>query len=119
VEALNPVLGNDYEEWGHWQEWRYVGHVGRWSIYTFVDVGGHSHQLVYDHSIVSEGGEYLHEAISLLSWLGIGGQTDWYGLVDADAEPTAAALARIVAHFMDAVPELLEGLEPECAGDHI
>jgi hypothetical protein len=113
IRVLSSVLGDDYEDWGNWEEWRYRTDVGPWMIMTYIDVGGQFHQLCYHHSIIVSEHVRLIEFVSFLSWLGISGQTMWQDLHDTDAEPTAKILARIIKHFMDAVPKLLEGLTPD------
>jgi hypothetical protein len=113
IEALKPTLDQEYEDWGDWREWRYCKRAGPWYLMTYVDVGGQGQQLSYEHSIVVPQRVCLVEGVSILSWLGIAGQTDWQELDDSDAESTAEALARIVAHFMEAAPKLLEGLTPD------
>ncbi len=112
VTALSPVLGERYENWGG-GEWRYNTPVGPWQIMTYIDAGGSIHQLCYEHDIIASEHVYLTQNINLLRWLGIGSQTEWQGVGDSDAEATAKALAKIVGHFMSAVPKLLEGLTPD------
>lgn len=113
IGALSPILGENYEDWGDWEEWRYCNRAGPWQVITSIDVGGQYHQLCYGHDIIASEHVYLAQNINLLRWLGIGSQTQWQFLLASDAEPTAEALARIVAHFMEAVPRLLEGLTPD------
>jgi hypothetical protein len=54
----------------------------------------------------------LHEGLSICGWLGLGGQTAWDQLTEADAPPAAPSLARICAHFLRAAPALVAGLSP-------
>lgn len=113
IQALIPILGEDYEDWGDWKEWRYCTPIGPWKVITYVDVGGSAHQLCYEHDIIASERVYLFQNISLLRWLGISSQIQWQCLQDSDAKPTAEALTKIVAHFMNVVPKLLEGLTPD------
>lgn len=113
IKALSSVLGENYEDWGDWEEYRYHSIIGPWRIVTYIDVGGQSHQLCYHHDIEASEHVYLAQGISVLRWLGIASQTDWQCLYDSDAESTAQALAKMIAHFMDAAPKLLEGLSPD------
>ena len=112
VQALIPILGEDYEDWGG-GEWRYRTQIGPWLVMTYIDTGGQGHQLCYEHDIIASEHVYLAENINLLRWFGIASQTDWQYLLASDAEPTAKGLAMIVAHFMNAVPKLLDGLTPD------
>jgi len=113
ITNLTPILGKRDENWGIELVWRYCTVIGPWQVMTYIDVGGQGHQLTYEHSISVSETAQLIEGISVLSWLGIAGQTMWRGIHDADTEPTAEALAKIIAHFMNAVPKLLEGLSPD------
>ena len=113
IRALSPILGENYEDCGDWEGWRYCNRVGPWQVITSIDVGGQYHQLCYEHDIIASEYVYLAQNINLFRWLGIASQTDWQDLLATDAEPTAEALARIIKHFMDAVPKLLEGLTPD------
>jgi hypothetical protein len=113
ITNLTPILGKRDENWGVELVWRHYTVIGPWQVMTYIDVGGQGHQLTYEHSISVSETAQLIEGISVLSWLGIAGQTMWRGLHDADTEPTVEALAKIIAHFMDAAPKLLEGLSPD------
>ena len=113
MRYLAPTLGAYYHDWGG-GEWAYETAVGSWRVITCIDTGGRHHQLSYDHSIIVSDYDKLLEGTSLLHWLGIGScQTMWLELKNSDVESTAEALARIIKHFMDAVPKLLEGLSPD------
>jgi len=112
TQFLSPVLGQAYEDWGS-GEWRYRTMVGPWHVVTYIDTGGRYHELNYDHCIIFSDTLRLYEGASLLHWLGIMSQTMWEDLDDSEAESAAGSLARIIAHFMDAVPKLLEGLSPD------
>jgi hypothetical protein len=108
--ALAPVLGEG-APFSTEHEWRYAMPIGAWTLSTFVDVGGSTHQLSYGHAIHSGDRRILKEGISVLSWLGIGGaHTQWNQLTSADIESGAAALSRVCRHFVDVGPELLAGV---------
>jgi hypothetical protein len=87
---------------------------------TWIDTGGRL-QLRYDHEIVPYDAivsgrvtKYPLFRLSLVSWLGIsGGETTWDDLGDEDAEPVAKLLAKLISHFMNVAPKLLEGLSPD------
>ena len=56
----------------------------------------------------------LREGVSLCGWLGIGdGHTTWNRLTQADTAEAARSLARVGAHFVQAVPALVAGLAPD------
>jgi hypothetical protein len=93
-------------------EWRYRLKYGLWTVETDIDTGGRYHQLSYDHRIFLSERVRLKEAVSLLSWLGIAGQTSWSCVYDADAPSLSDCLGRLCAHFLDALPRLLDGLSP-------
>lgn len=108
--ALEPILGNDYEDWGS-GNWRYCKSIGQWNVITWIDTGGQYHQLCYDHDIQVSNVLPLYNSVTLLTWYGIArAQTDWTELKDDDAESTAQSLAKVVKYFLDAAPKLLEGL---------
>jgi|SRR5882672_1646209 len=130
---LAPVLGAG-EPFSSTREWRYDTSLGPWMLTTLVDVGGSVHQLMYTQTIVhsraSAGGapaprrpaartagaatrRPLKEGLSACAWLGIAGQTDWNRLVESDTPAAARSLARVCAHFLEALPALLAGLSPE------
>ena len=108
---LAPILGPG-AAFSTTHEGRFDTAIGPWSLATFVDVGGQHHQLAYTQTIRADVARPLKEGISLNQWLGIGGQTIWNRLVEADTAQAAQSLARICAHFLAAVPALLADLAP-------
>ena len=108
---LAPILGPG-AAFATKHEWRFDTAIGPWTLATFVDVGGQHHQLAYTQTIRADVARPLKEGISLNQWLGIGGQTIWNRLVEADTAQAAQSLARICAHFLAAVPALLADLAP-------
>jgi hypothetical protein len=113
VQALASVLGDEYQDWGGWKEWRYCTPLGPWQVITYIDIGGRFHELCYEHDIIASENLYLAENINLLRWLGIASQRQWHGVSDPDIERTAISLADIITYFMDAAPRLLDGLSPD------
>jgi len=113
VQRLTPILGADYDHEGGLGWMAYETMVGPWKVRTSIDTGGRYHQLCYDHWILISERERLYEGASLLRWLGISSQTMWQELDNSEAEWAAESLVKIVKHFMDAVPKLLEGLSPD------
>jgi hypothetical protein len=109
---LAPVLGAGAAFAGQ-HDWRYDTSLGPWTLVTLVDVGGRYHQLSYTQTIRARHPRPLAETLSICAWLGIAGQTAWDQVTEADTPGVARALARICAHFLEALPTLLDGLSPE------
>lgn len=89
---------------------------GAWTVVTRVDLGGSMRQVGYDHVVRT--GPQANAAriwpfpISALSWLGVTGQTDLNDF-DSDELPELAATMRdVCARFLNALPGLLDGLDP-------
>jgi len=112
IKALSPILGEDYENFGDWKVWRYHILIGPWQVVTYIDISGRPQKLSYEHNIIASEHFYLAQGLSILRWLGIGSQTEWQCLNNLETEPTSEALAKIIAHFMEAMPRLLEDLSP-------
>ena len=110
--TLAPIIGEPYEDLGGGLL-RYRTLIEPWQIVTYFDIGGRFHQLSYGHDIMGSEYVYLARSISLLEWLGISSQVMLQGIYNSDVEPTAKALSKIIKHFMDAAPKLLEGLSPD------
>jgi hypothetical protein len=109
---LAPVLG-DGAAFASKHDWRYETPIGPWTLVTLVDVGGRYHQLSYSQTIRARHPRPLAEHLSICAWLGLGGQTAWDQITEAETPGAAQALARICAHFLEAAPPLLDGLSPE------
>lgn len=107
-EQLVAIVGDLLEPVDAYDGW-YTISVAGWTIRTYVDTGGRYHQLCYDHTISAAPHMHLQEWINLLSWLGLSSQTMWQFLNDGDISRTATALGSLCAHFMQALPKLLEG----------
>jgi hypothetical protein len=108
---LAPVLGVG-AAFASERDWRYDTPIGPWTLVTLVDVGGRHHQLSYTQTIRSRHPRPLGEHLSICAWLGVGGQTAWDQITEADTAGAARGLARICAHFLEALPALLDGLSP-------
>ena len=79
-----------------------------WKVQTWITVGRKG-SLSYSHVILAQDLVYLHDNISVLSWLGIA-QTDWAYAQEGQEEVVVDCLARACAHFFASVGELLDGL---------
>jgi hypothetical protein len=108
-DALHDVAG-DVQEFGGDDEWRYQEMLGRWTVYTHVDLSDRQQQLTYHHTIRSGDDSSLMESISLMSWLGIVGSTRWNTLSTGHELEAATVLRDLCAHFLAALPGMLEDL---------
>jgi hypothetical protein len=79
--------------------WQHEQSVGDLLVQTRIDVGGRQHQLTYGHTLKISGNVWM-EHVSLLSWLGIAGQTHWVLRSESDAAVAAASLRAACAHFL-------------------
>lgn len=102
-------------------EWYYRLRVGDWFVVTHINTGGRSLQLEYGHVIESPlagicpgGGEKNIELsggrINCLTMLGFSAR--WDRLTPEDLPEAADDLILLCCHFLNAVPDLLRGLEP-------
>ena len=92
--------------------WWYSVQVNGWQLKTWIDTGSQYFQLSYSHTI--DGFDAKHELLghaSILSWLGISGQTNWQFINDETAPIAADSLVKLCSHFASAAPGLLAGLE--------
>jgi hypothetical protein len=93
-------------------EWFYTASFGAWKVETWIDMGGRFNDLSYSHDIGRPGQRSTIRHISLLSWLGLSGGS---GKLDAESpeeiETSARALARACRLFLDAVPEIVAGID--------
>lgn len=81
--------------------------IGDWTLSTIVTYGSPP---VYTQNIRVAERWSLQEAISVLSWLGIAGQTSWDLARAGDEAETARSIRNCCAHFLEAVRGLLSGL---------
>ena len=100
----------DFDPWGLPAEWRYRLKIGDWTVETYIDTGGSFRQVGYVHSI--KGPEDVSLFPHYLS-SGLGaGSSEWDMLTDKDLPHAADDIVALARHFVDAMPELLAGLEP-------
>jgi hypothetical protein len=106
--ALEPITGKPAGRAGA-NEWYYELHGAGWLVRTHIDTGGSYYELAYAHDLFA-GEQPLAPFVSVLSWLGIG-QTKWRVRSDLEIPTAVESLARACAHFLAAVPQLLNGLD--------
>lgn len=111
-KALKSELGflGKAKPFGGPSDWEYLTPVGAWELRTFVDTGGRLKDVSYNHDLRNESGLEL-QRISLLSWLGISGVTKWNVDSEEAMQESAKALARACRLFLEAVPEIVKGVE--------
>jgi len=110
-EKLGPaVVGHMETREKTSTEWRYSTSVGKWQVHTAVDTGARVFQLSYSQMVSLRPDARLIEHASILSWLGIAGQTYWNLLTDADVPEAAELLTDLSAHFIGAVSKIEQDL---------
>ena len=105
-----------------WEELVFCTKCSGWIIETQFDIGRRESQIGYNHCITTRRIFEPDEAqpspircmgyfLSFNSRLGISSQSEWPYLMDEDIEPTCAVVIEHCRRFVDAAPQLLEGLE--------
>ena len=103
---LIAVLGQPERAEG--SEWRHRTELGKWTVVTTVDTGGSSRQFEIGHT-VSSGGHGLFWT-SPTHWWGLGMQTVWDRVALADLDGATGAAAALCRYFIQALPQVLQGL---------
>ena len=122
----DKLASQGFGEFGWWDrpaEWYYRLPVGQWFVVTHIDTGNRSRQLEFGHVIESPitgsvpvtGSQKNIELsgdsrINCLTLLGF--STCWDQLTPEDLPEAVDDLIVLCRHFLDAVPGLLEGIEP-------
>ena len=104
LKELRPVLGEPSRRRSSaW--WIYEIAIKGWIVETEVDTGGSRHMLDYHHNLAATGGFLIKGHFSILSLLGISGQTDW----GFQEPPTSAAvaLATMCSFYLEHAARLL------------
>jgi hypothetical protein len=92
--------------------WRNEEMRGSWRVTTCVDLGGASRQLGYSHSLGISPEQPLWEPqISVLSWLGVTGQTDWNYYTASELPALTRTFYSVCERFVSATSALMHGLE--------
>jgi hypothetical protein len=105
-KRLAQVLGTSHEIFNSQTDY-YQTPVDSWSLGTFVDFGK---PLSYHHNVTVKSGEQLGAFISVLSWLGIAGQTSFDLVTEGEEDAAAEICAGFCADFLMAVKDLVSGL---------
>lgn len=108
LSGLAPMLGSPVEIYSDGAMWMYHTPISCWILRTNIDTGG-DRLAGYWHTIAAREAVFLHDHVSVLSWLGIG-QTDWIQAREEDYAGMAECIAELHAHFSNAAARLLEGL---------
>jgi hypothetical protein len=108
LSGLAPALGSPVEIFPDGAIWMYHTPIKCWTLRTNIDTGG-NRLAGYWHAIVAREPVFLHDHVSLLSWLGIG-QTDWIQAREEDYAGMVDCMVELHAHFSKAAARLLEGL---------
>ena len=102
-----------FDGWDLPTEWRYRLPVGAWIVETYIDTGARSRQLAFGHVIKGPQDVSLLETGFRISCLGLlGFSATWDMLTPEDLPEAADDLIVLCRHFLNAVPDLLRGLEP-------
>jgi hypothetical protein len=78
----------------------------KWDISTVIDVFSSPARIVYHHDIHRASLVYLAQRVSVLSWTGIAGQSEWQEFSDEDA--VIENFLKVVSAFIDVAPKLVE-----------
>jgi hypothetical protein len=105
-----PAVAGEYEALGGANEFRYWKRVGEWRVCTHIDLSSRQQQLIYHHSVELDPANSLVEFESLMSWLGLSGETSWNTLPPGKEHEAVENLRTLCQRFLDSLPSLLEGL---------
>jgi hypothetical protein len=103
-ETLKPLLVGFTERLGT-EDISFERNYNKWTVRTSVYVGRPPH---YFHRIRADWREVL--ATTITSWLGVGDGA-WDVLYEDRSAEAAETFGMLCAHFMTAIPELLDGLD--------
>ena len=109
TRRLGTVPGEPEELEVSREAWTYSSRIPCWTVRTQIDIGGRR-SFGYSHSVNAQYAVDLDSHISILSWMGISSQTDWFDLSESDYDEAADTLLQVCACFLNAVPDLLDGL---------
>lgn len=91
--------------------WFYSNEICGFNVRTCIDLPGREHSIGYTHSIGTSPRDILCECISVLSWLGLLGQTAFDPITEPELEATARLVMELSQHFLAAAPKLLKGIQ--------
>mgnify|MGYP003576008508 CR=1 FL=1 len=90
--------------------WRYETQFGKVLLVTTLDVGSRTQDLTYRHEVFVSPNDSLKGSVSLLSWLGISGQTEWSLIKTDEIEMVSESVEQLCSRFHDALPSLIADL---------
>jgi len=106
-ERLSASVGKAFAVEG--SSWKHRIDIGFWKITTYIETDS---GLSYSHHISDKDtGVFVIGSAHVLGWLGIG-ETYWDIQTDAEALNAIETLVAVCNHFLNAMPELLAGLDP-------
>lgn len=92
--------------------WTYETNIGlNWIVVTDIDTAGAHHLLSYSHKLLSRRTDLLKDNISLLSLLGISGQTFWRFENNPDFSRTLETLVQFCSTYLVAAQSFLSELD--------
>ena len=110
-EVAGHILGEPKVKWSS-DVLRYTRRINGWQVDTSVDLGSSLYDLAYYHFVHTDETR-LVESISLFNWWGLGGQTYWQAVNQANAQRTVESLAEACTRFLRAAPTILAELSCE------
>ena len=109
ARRLEPLLGRRIPKRSNGQLWYFESQIGLWTLETEIDTGGWR-DVSYEQKIHGPGSLCLQNRISVLRWMGLSGETNWYSLSEEECEATVETIALLVQLFLASASALLERL---------
>lgn len=110
LKELCPIFGDPVQERSKGC-WTYKMLFHDWIVETEVDTAGRRHILEYNHSILSIDGATLKQDISVLSLLGISGQTYWWRTANGDWSKIVHTLGLLCSFYTRSVASMAPWLD--------
>ncbi|MFM7888164.1 MAG: hypothetical protein ACKPCM_16060 [Pseudanabaena sp.] len=108
-KELEPILGNPFSKQGGLG---YQTIINCWSVKTWIEIGKGTFR--YFHTIFHQDEKSIRLSpgvgVSIGVWFGLGSiNTPWICTTEEEAEQSAQSRRILCAHFLNAVPDLLQG----------
>jgi hypothetical protein len=109
-KELEPILGKPFSRRGGLG---YQTIINCWSVKTWIEIGKGTFR--YFHTIFHQDEKSIRlgpgVGVSIGVWFGLGSiNTPWICTTEEEAEQSAKSLSILCDHFLNALPDLLEGL---------